>query len=85
MRRRDEIRAAKHASMRWSLDSAPNSELQIAVPACATRCRLMPRTAVPCVAELDGLIDSADPEAGFAAIDALVDTLRSLRDAVPLP
>jgi hypothetical protein len=41
---------------------------------------------LPEVPALDGLIDSADPEAaGFAAIDALVDTLRSLRDAVPLP
>jgi hypothetical protein len=34
---------------------------------------------------LDGLIDSANPEAGFTAINALVDTLQSIRDAVPLP
>jgi hypothetical protein len=71
--------------MRWSLDSALNSERQTVVPAGADRCKLMSRTAVPCVAELDRLIGSANPEAGFAAIDALVDTLRSIRDAVPLP
>jgi hypothetical protein len=40
---------------------------------------------LPEVPAFDGLIDSANPEAGFAAIDALVDTLRSIRDAVPLP
>jgi hypothetical protein len=40
---------------------------------------------LPEVPALDGLIDSANPEAGFAAIDALVDTLRGIRDAVPLP
>ena len=40
---------------------------------------------LPEVPVLDGLIDSAEPEAGFAAIDALVATLRSIRDAVPLP
>jgi hypothetical protein len=45
----------------------------------------MPRTAVPYVAELDGLIDITNPEAGFAAIDALVDALRSIRAVVPLP
>lgn len=71
--------------MRWSLDSALNSELQIVVPACAARCKLMPRAAVPCVAAIDRRFDSANPEAGFAAIDALVDTLQSIRDAVPLP
>jgi hypothetical protein len=40
---------------------------------------------LPEVPAFDGLIDSANPEAGFATIDALVDTLRSIRDAVPLP
>jgi hypothetical protein len=40
---------------------------------------------LPEVPALDGLIDSANPEAGFAAIDALVVALRSIRDAVPLP
>jgi hypothetical protein len=34
---------------------------------------------------LDGLIDITNPDAGFAAIDALVETLLSIRDAVPLP
>jgi hypothetical protein len=40
---------------------------------------------LPEVPAFDGLIDSANPEAAFAAIDALVETLRSIRDAVPLP
>jgi hypothetical protein len=40
---------------------------------------------LPQMPALDGLIDIANPDAGFAAIDALVDTLRSIRDAVPLP
>jgi hypothetical protein len=40
---------------------------------------------LPEVPALDGLIDIENPEAGFAAIDALVDTLRSIRDSVPLP
>jgi hypothetical protein len=40
---------------------------------------------LPEVPALDGLIDITNPDAGFATIDALVDTLRSLRDAVPLP
>jgi hypothetical protein len=40
---------------------------------------------LPEVPALDGLIDSANPDGGFAAIDALVETLRSIRAAVPLP
>jgi hypothetical protein len=40
---------------------------------------------LPEVPSLDGLIDTANPDAGLAAIDALIDTLRSIRDAVPLP
>jgi hypothetical protein len=40
---------------------------------------------LPEVPALDGLIDSANPEAGFTAIDALVAMLRNIRDAVPLP
>ena len=40
---------------------------------------------LPEVPALDGLIDSANPEAGYAAIDALVDTLRGIHDIVPLP
>jgi hypothetical protein len=40
---------------------------------------------LPEVPSLEGLIDIADPEAGLAALDALVDALRSIRDSVPLP
>jgi hypothetical protein len=40
---------------------------------------------LPEVPSLDGLVDIANPDAGLAAIDALVDALRSIRDAVPLP
>jgi hypothetical protein len=40
---------------------------------------------LPEVPALDGLIDIADPDAGFAAIDELIATLRSIRDSVPLP
>jgi hypothetical protein len=40
---------------------------------------------LPEIPALDGLINITNPDAGFAAIDALVDTLQSIRDAVPLP
>jgi hypothetical protein len=40
---------------------------------------------LPEVPALDGLIDITNPDAGLAAIDALIDTLRSIRDAVPMP
>ena len=40
---------------------------------------------LPEVPALDGLLDITNPDAGLAAIDALIDTLRSIRDAVPLP
>jgi hypothetical protein len=40
---------------------------------------------LPEVPSLDGLVDIANPDAGLAAIDAIVDALRSIRDAVPLP
>jgi hypothetical protein len=40
---------------------------------------------LPEVPALDRLIDITNPDAGLAAIDALVDTLRSIRDSVPLP
>jgi hypothetical protein len=40
---------------------------------------------LPEVPSLDGLINIENPDAGFAALDALVATLRSVRDSVPLP
>jgi hypothetical protein len=40
---------------------------------------------LPEVPALDGLIDSENPEAGFQLIDDLINLLRSIRDAVPLP
>jgi hypothetical protein len=40
---------------------------------------------LPEVPSLDGLIDVTNPHAGFAAIEALIVTLQSIRDAVPLP
>jgi hypothetical protein len=40
---------------------------------------------LPEVPAFDGLIDIENPDTGFAAIDAFIDTLRSIRDAVPLP
>jgi hypothetical protein len=40
---------------------------------------------LPEVPSLDGLIDVTNPDAGFAAIEALIATLQSIRDAVPLP
>jgi hypothetical protein len=40
---------------------------------------------LPEIPALDDLIDITHPDAGLAAIDVLVETLRSIRDAVPLP
>jgi hypothetical protein len=40
---------------------------------------------LPEVPALDGLINIENPEAGFVRIDDLVNLLRSIRDAVPLP
>jgi hypothetical protein len=40
---------------------------------------------LPEVPALDGLIDITNPDAGLAAIDAFSDTLRGIRDSVPLP
>jgi hypothetical protein len=40
---------------------------------------------LPEVPSLDGLIDAANPDAGLAAIGAFIDTLRGIRDSVPLP
>ena len=40
---------------------------------------------LPEVPALDGLINIENPEAGFVRIDDLIDLLRSIRDAVPLP